>query len=111
MDPLARSKREYVDSLKRPRNRLLLGPITYEIDYLHQRADPDKVPVAFRLELINPKTLDELDGQPIQYVPTRPGRPTAPNGLSYVTPRARAISIRGSPPFQRISLNAACVVG
>jgi hypothetical protein len=64
---------------------LLLGPTTYEIDYLHQRADPNKVPVAFRLELINPKTLDELDGQPIQYVPTRPGRPTAPNGLSYVT--------------------------
>jgi hypothetical protein len=39
---------------------LLVGPVNYEIDYLHRREDPDKTPIGFRLELINPTSMTSV---------------------------------------------------
>lgn len=65
---------------------LVLGrPVTYEIEYLYRASAPENAsPEWFGLHLIQPGTLDEHNGQPVQYVLPTISSQRDTNGLSYV---------------------------
>jgi hypothetical protein len=64
---------------------VLGGPVTYEIEYLYRANAPeDAAPEWFRLHLIQPGTLGERNGRPIQFVLPTISSLHDTNGLPYV---------------------------
>jgi hypothetical protein len=62
---------------------VMCGPVTYEIGFLSS-GDPPGPPAAFELCLIQPGTLDWINGRPIQYVPRQAAEAVGSGGLGYV---------------------------
>jgi hypothetical protein len=97
---LGRSVEEFLEHAA----QLVVGyePPTYEVDYLHAPDSGPDDPVAFRLDLLQPGSVDRIRGRAIQYVPSAMAEKVRRSGLGYVELEAdRLVTFSLSPPMAR----------